>query len=145
MISFIAGDSEDDNGKFVGRFWENSTGIKLSAPYSVIGIVKNTKLEGMVLFDDYTYSSIEVHYSGNKCLSRSVIRYVLGYVFNQLNCNVLRIRPHSRNEESIDLVKRLGFEYEGILDKYYSLDDHGVMYKMYREQANKWIKLNGRT
>lgn len=143
-MEFISGNSEDEVGRLLAKFWENNTGKKLYSPYSAIGYISlSRRLDGVVLFTEYTGSNVEVHFKGYRCLNRAVIRKIGDYVFNDLKCNVLRVKPHSKDEKIIEYIKRLGFEYECTLNKYYDIDDHAVIFKIDREKAKKWISLNG--
>jgi RimJ/RimL family protein N-acetyltransferase len=119
------------------------TGEILGDPYSVIGVLKDKKIAGVVLFTEYNRSNVEIHICGKGCVSKRSIKIILNYVFNYLGCNILRAKPHSYQIEEINLLKRFGFAKDCILDKYYAIDDAAHVFSFHRNQAAMWIKLNG--
>lgn len=144
-MEFISGNSEDQNGKNIAKIWKNYTNEILGSPYSGVAIYNNGSrlVDGLALFTEYTGSNIEIHLIGKGILNRTTIKYLANYVFNDLNCNVLRVKLHSRTQEYIQkYLIRLGFEYETVLDEYYAIDDDAIIYKMNKDKAKKWINLN---
>lgn len=143
---FSSGNSNDFNGKILAKFWKKYTGKELYSPYSAVGIHSSVSrvLLGVIIFTEYTGSNVEVHMVtvNKRALDRATIRYIADYVFNYLNCNVLRVKLHSKTQKYIEkYLIRLGFKYEFTLEKYFGVDSDAIMYKFIRDNATKWIKL----
>lgn len=147
-MNFASGNSDDDIGKWLGKFYEENTGRKLSGPYSAIGCHYNLELKGVFIFMDYTGSNIEIHGYAPGHLSRQFIRKIANYVFNELECNVLRVKINKNNKKFRSVVMRIGFVFDCVLDDYFALNEEAIIYKYRRSWAKKWIKLvdlNGRS
>lgn len=139
-ITYI-GTSQDLNGVFIGNWFATRIGKPITPPYTAIGWGINGNLIAGVLFNDYTGSQIEAHIYGSGKITRRAIRRVFNYVFNELNCNVLRAKPEAKNEKLIELLPRLGFSFEAVLGKYYGplKENDAIVFKLEREQAKKWL------
>lgn len=142
-MSFASGNSDDEIGKWLGRWWEENSGNKLYGPYSAIGYHDDLKLKGVAIFTDYTGSNIEIHLHAPNCINTASLKYLFNYVFNELKCNVLRVKPKKSNKKIRSLLVRIGFVYECTLDDYYgpTEDDYALVYKFRRNWARKYIKL----
>lgn len=141
-MKFISGNCYDEVGRFLGEWWKENTGHALYDVYSAIGVHDGNYVLGVAIFTDYTGSNIEIHVCMPKRISKVFIKYILNYIFNELNCNILRVKAHEDSPKSIDILYRLGFKHECDLEKYYGKNENAVMLKFNREQAKKWINLN---
>jgi RimJ/RimL family protein N-acetyltransferase len=131
MINYNVGNCQNLMGRRIAKWFESQSGYTVNSPYSCIGINEGKELIGVLIFVDYTGSNIELHaFLHPGCITRKLIKYVARYVFVELGCNVLRAKPHHKNEIVIDLLGRLGFEYEATLERYYSDTDHAVVFKL---------------
>jgi len=80
-----------------------------------IGVGINAERYGVVAFDNYTDYDIELFYAGQHFLTRSLIRLVFNYIFNQLGCHRCTSRISADNDKALSIIKRLGFTEEGRL------------------------------
>lgn len=69
--------------------------------------------------------------------TKNVIKQLLSYPFNQLNCQRITTCIASRNQRAIKLNQGLGFKHEGTLRKGCGDDDMFVL-GMLKEDAKKW-------
>lgn len=139
----IGGTSNDEIGSLLGNWYANKLKFDFSPPFSAVGFLNENGIQGAALFSDYNGSNIEMHYYGPRCVTRQNFKVVLDYVFNQLKCNRFTVKPYRKDKILIDIVKRLGFIYEGELKNYYGIksEEDAIIYYMTKIEANKWIKL----
>jgi len=140
-MRFISGNYADETGKFLGQWWEENTGNLLRWPFSAIGVLRNDDLVGVAIFVDYTGSNVEAHVFAPNCLTKSSLRYFFNYVFNVLECNILRVKPFITNRKALEIINNLGFTYEYTLEQYYgpSKAEDAIMFKIKKDQVSKWV------
>lgn len=83
--------------------------------FKAIGVFDQERLMGAVIYDGFTPRDCNLHICVNdrRCVTRRVIRAVLGYPFTQLNLDRVSAQVWSDNQPSLELVQRLGFVLEG--------------------------------
>lgn len=147
-MRFISGNCLDETGQFLGKWWEENTGSKLTFPYAAFGAHNGTQLLGVVILANYNGSNIEAHIYAPRAVNRETIPVFLDYIFNQLGCNVLRATIITTNKKAIKFIEKFGFEQECLLESYFGpkVEEWAYLFKYTREKASKWITLdNGRT
>ena len=129
-----------DNQEGLKLFLEQKLKIKFWPPYFALGFATNEKKPiCVVLFNEYNGANIELTiYADRGMVTRTVIRYLAEYVFNQLKCRRLTVRTKKRNKSVLKLAPRLGFKYENVVSRYFP-DDDAVVFRMLREDC-KWIR-----
>jgi RimJ/RimL family protein N-acetyltransferase len=78
-------------------------------------------------------------------MRKSTIKDVYRYVFEQLKCERLTAKPYCTNKKLLQLLTRLGFEYECTQERYYKEGDEVIdaeVYKLTKENIPKWVGLN---
>lgn len=143
----ITGSCYDENGYILGEEYTKQTGFILSGSYSAIGWVKDTKIVGIAIFDNYTGVNIDLHIWGPGAITKSAIKQVYDYAFKQLKCIRLTGRIYKTNKNLLQLMHRTGFVYECTLQNYAGSPDEPIdveIYKISRNQAFKWISRHGR-
>jgi len=123
-------------------WYKNQLGSDITPLAPTLGVLDNySNIQGVFFFTDYNGSNIEIHAQATGCLNRFLIKFILNYVFNQLGCNRLTIKPYRREKRVIKAMIKLGFKYEAILKNYYGLTkgNDAIVYVMHRADAAKWI------
>jgi RimJ/RimL family protein N-acetyltransferase len=106
-----------------------------------IGLLRDGKLVGGVLFTRYTGTDICMHVAGNApgWVTLEFIRAAFRVPFIQLGCRRCSGLVRTDNLAAQRFDEKLGFKREGVLRK---ADDDGcdlIIYGMLREEC-KWIK-----
>lgn len=114
-------------------------------PYTAIGIINaEGRLTGGLVFWCYSGRSINVAMSGVACLKRSVFAAVIQYVFGQLKCDRLEVKPYTRHLRRV--ASRVGLRYEGTARSFYGVGINAHVYSLTREDlpafTARWA-LNG--
>lgn len=103
-----------------------------------IGLEKDGVLVAGIMVEDYTGTSCSMHVAGEgNWLTRDFIHFVFGYVFHQMNCNVVVGVLRSGNERAIKFDEKLGFEELVRIDGAHA-DGALVIMTMRRENC-RWI------
>ena len=142
-MQIIYGVSSNDIGQEIGGWFSEKQNKPVYPPYSNIMWVKDQKPVGAVLFNDYTGSSIEVHFHLPGLLNREVSGTVARYVFDQSRCNTLIGRIHRKNKKLLGVINRLGFKYLTVIPKYFGpeKENDAIMYYTNKEMFyNKWVR-----
>jgi RimJ/RimL family protein N-acetyltransferase len=105
----------------------------------------DTTVLGGATFTDYTGTSIAVHIAiVNPLITRTLIRAIGRYAFEQLRCKRLTLAAESTNLAALDLHKRLGAVHEGTLvGASRSGDD--ILLSRFEPSCEFWRKVNGRS
>ncbi len=141
----IYGHFNDSVGQLIAGYFTRDTGYPITGPYVAIGWFKNDKLVGQAIFNDYTGANIEIHLNLPRGISRTTIRDVYKYVFEWLKCERLTAKPYCTNKKLLQLLSRLGFEYECTQERYYKDGDvitDAIVYKPMKEKIPKWVGIN---
>jgi hypothetical protein len=126
---------EDDPS--VIAYMERRLGVKFSEPRIVRGFMtdKGEPLAA-VLFNNYSGSNIDVSVVAER-VTRSVLRFVSSYVFNQLGCRRMTANIKKKNKHAREMALRCGFTFESIAKQFYP-DDDAAVYRMLNEGEKKW-------
>lgn len=111
-------------------------------PFTAIGFTKDGEtLHGAAIFNGWNGSNIDITICGHGCLSRYSIGMAYQYVFGQLNASRLTARTARSNKRMQKLLPRLGFAFEGVMQRYYGTtrDLDGLVYRLLRADALKWL------
>jgi hypothetical protein len=141
----IYGKYDDSIGQLIGGYFVRNTGKPLTGPFTAVGWIKNEQLVGQAIFNDFTFANIEIHLHAPNCMNRKTIRDIYDYVFNILKCERLTAKPYCTNEKLLQLLERLGFIYEGSLEKYYKDNDvitDALIYKLTKNNIPNWVKMH---
>lgn len=144
-MQFTGGNSNDETGQALGKWFSEQTKTEINAPYSAIGFVKDNKLSGVAIFNDYTGSSVEIHIFTPNCFTREAIKFVYNYIFNDLKCNIFIAKPHRKNKKLLRILNKLNKNsFTAIIPRYYgpSKDEDAILHVFTREWASNWIKID---
>lgn len=82
--------------------------------HEVIALMDGDQLRGAVWLESYNGVSVTVHIAGAApgWITRTFLRRMFGYVFNDLGCRKMLAPVRTVNQVSVRLVKGLGFRCE---------------------------------
>lgn len=105
---------------------------------SAIGRVRDGRIVGGVLFEDYNGVNVFMHVAGiGNWLSRHMLSVTFDYVFNQLNCLRVTGVVSASNDAARRFDEKLGFVKEAIL-RDAAPDGDLIIYCMRREDC-RWL------
>jgi RimJ/RimL family protein N-acetyltransferase len=108
-------------------------------PAYTIANFKDGKISCVVVFHNQRQSGCEVSIVSDHGLSKGFIKVVFGYAFQLANLRRLSALVEIENQESIDLVERLGFIREGVLRHAADNGNNLYVYGMLKEEC-KWVR-----
>ena len=108
--------------------------------HEVIGVLKDGKLVGAIVFLNYRRQSIEFHLAGSPgWMTRGEIRQLFSYVFHQIGCLRLWCIIQRNNKPSRRGAERLGFKPKTPMEDEFGPGKDGILYSMRRCEC-KWLK-----
>lgn len=111
-------------------------------PCSAIGVIRNNKLVGGVVYTEYypEYKTVTVSFAFDDphWATREVLGSVCAFPFIQLDCNRANAMIARRNKRSRQFVEFLGFKLEGCARKGFGPED-AMIYGMLKKEC-RWIK-----
>src|SRR5689334_22746584 len=72
--------------ELVGAWAGHRLGTVFKEPYHALGVMKDGKLAGAVIFNDYDARNVEMTVYGPNAFTRGTAREIFGYAFNELDC-----------------------------------------------------------
>ena len=127
-------------GERVARFVGERCGAIIYPPFTCMGIERDGAVVCGVIFNCFTGNDVAVTVAGDRgAFTRSFIRAVGDYVFNQLGC--LRMSITTEQPHVIDIARRLGAQVEGVKRNHFGRGRDGIVLGLLKED---W-KFNGRT
>lgn len=135
----------------VAAWVQHQLGADLFAgDYSAIGVVDidaNVLIGGFVFYDFYPGAdvSIAVAATSPAFMSRHALRFVAGYVFNQLGVRRVSATTPRKYVKARSILTRLGFKQEGVKRHMFGRRKDGVIYGLLRADWRHWYCLYRRT
>ena len=104
-----------------------------------VGIVQDNTLLAGVVYYAYRHPNIEMSIASvsPKWCTRSVLRHLFNYPFNQLGCERITVFVDADNQAVQKFDERLGFVREGVLRKAHPRGD-AIIYGMLKSEC-RWI------
>jgi len=121
-------------------FLKERIGLTWSQDLRMIGKVEDGVLVGVIGYNQYTGSSCQMHFAGDKkgWFSRKVLSEIFRYAFDVLNCKVVYAQVASSNAEALDIDRRVGFKDVVFLPDAHP--DGGVyLLQMFKEDC-RWLR-----
>lgn len=115
----------------VVKFVSDLTGKAFCPPYTAMGIERDGKIVGGVLFNVFEGSDIHVSVAGSGW-TRDFLRAVGDYVFGLLGCE--RMTAITSNELTATFVERLGGKHEGVLRNHFGPGIDGIVGGILRDE-----------
>ncbi len=112
----------------------------IGSSYYTMAIIINDKLVGGVVFHDYRVKHdvwLTIYTTDRKWCNRKVLRRIFNFVFEDLKCQRASVLVDDDNEQSLNLVKRLGFRQEGFLRCFRENGKNAVLLGMLKNEC-KW-------
>lgn len=105
-----------------------------------LGVVKNGKLVGGVVFDKYTGRDIlmSAAFDHPGWCTRKTLRRLFAYPFQQLGCVRITTITRADNDKALRIDEGLGFKREGVLRKFFPGDADGIVLSILRDEC-KWL------
>ena len=124
----------------VARWAGERLGIANWGPCTAIGIVRDDRLVGAAVFNNFVWPNIEIsfvtttrHWGTPQC-----VRAIIGYPFLQLGCKRITSTTHEDNRPTRAFLLRMGFRQEGLhIDAL--PDGNAVSYGLLRRDAERWL------
>lgn len=108
------------------------------APFSIVGVIRESNLVGAVLYTNWRESAIEMACAFDGHLTRRDLRGLFAYPFMQLGCYTVLSIVERRNDRARKFNERLGFKHLGVIESGVSKGNDSIMYSMTRPQC-RWI------
>jgi hypothetical protein len=108
-------------------------------PAYTIANFQDGKINCVVVFHNQRQSGCEVSIVSDHGLSKGFIKVVFGYAFQLAKLRRLSALVEIENQESIDMVERLGFVREGTLRRAADNGNDLYVYGMLNEEC-KWVR-----
>ena len=112
-----AGSDKPELNKALADWCAANIGLprSFSAPYTTMGVFDGDKLLSVILFNNYQPEAgvIEIHGAGisPRWLTRSVLREMFQYPFEQLGCQMVVMRVSERNTRLLRILTAYGFDH----------------------------------
>lgn len=100
-------------------------------------------IAGMAVLDmDKRFGNAEIAMAATtpRWASRSTIRKLLSYPFEQLNCRRITTVTAASNEVALKMNRQLGFQQEGVMRKALG-DEDAIIMGLLKEEAERWLRL----
>lgn len=126
----------------VAQWASERMGQEFHPPYVAVGFLRDQRLCGSAIFNDWNGFNIEVTIYGPGAMCRVSIRYVYRYVFMQIGALRLTARTRRSNKVMCKLLPRLGFTFEGAEPWYFGpgKGDDALRFRLTRSHAERWMK-----
>ena len=108
----------------VARFVGGQIGSIIYPPFTAMGVERGGEVIGGAVFNCYTGPDIELTLAG-KVWSRSFLREVGAYAFDQLGC--VRVQMTTEQEKVAQYAERLGGKREGVLRDKFGKGRDGIL------------------
>jgi hypothetical protein len=123
---------------------EKIVGCNGFGPCTAIGVVRDGKLSGGVVYHEFRKHDVRVSIALDGAGFSVPWRLLFSYPFNELKCVRITSMIDKRNKRSRALCERLGFKMEGVHPKGVDGWATAVSYGMLKENC-RWIKHNGQS
>lgn len=110
-----------------------------------LGIIKDDKLVGGVVYDNYRPAaktvSVSIALTSKTALTKDLLKRLFAYPFIDLGCNRLMATIDVNNHPSLKLCRALGFTQEGTLRKASPAGSDLAIFGMLRDEC-RWLTNN---
>ena len=138
MIAQAFGDQAPKAIAYLARRLDVSPDALTATPYAVFLACKGNDAKGVVLYKNYASGDIEMICAGEPgWVTPGVLKFVLSYPFQQLNCNRITCLAHRKNKAMRSYLERMGFKLEGVKRKALNGTDI-IIYGLLRSE-NRWV------
>lgn len=114
---------------------------------AAVGVTKDDKIVGGILFTAWNGSDVEIHFFGPGVLTRRIVKAIMGMAVLHFNVNRMTVR--TRKPHMARGVSKLGAVYEGKIRRLYGPTDNdehaGEQYAFFRETMERLSGLKGKS
>ena len=119
-------------------------GVRFQEPFTAFGFTdKNGAINGACVFNDYyPGGNVEWTYVGPSSFSRSSLRFMARFCFDELKATRVTAKTRRSNSVVRRLLPKGGFLFECTQKRYFgpSKGDDALVFVMHRENAEKWLR-----
>ena len=114
-------------------------------PCTSMGIMIGNELIGGLIYNNYmeyptgSMIAISIATVSPRWATRRTLREIFSYPFVQLQVDRLQAITARTNHVTRKLLKRLGFQQEGVMRRYWDGHEDAFMFSMMPEEAARWI------
>jgi hypothetical protein len=102
---------------------EENLNVIIARPFTGLIIADNERLNGALIFNNYTKQNIDMTVLSLGPWSITNVRDIARYVFEKLNCKRVSCQTLTTNFSAINRLMKLGFELEGTAKDYFPQGD----------------------
>ena len=104
---------------------------------AAIGIVRNNRLVGAAVFQNFSGYNVELSYYGPQTFSAGIARALARYAIERFNVDRLTMRTNRRNASILKMFHRFGFKLEGVQHRYYGAFGDAAVFVLFREDLER--------
>lgn len=105
------------------------------------GLVRDGKLVGSILLQNFNGVNVELSYYGPMTLSLGIVRSIAKVVLTEFNAARVTVVTSKKNKRLMKSIQRMGFKLEGTQRCYFGARDcarsTGVRFVLFRERIEK--------
>jgi RimJ/RimL family protein N-acetyltransferase len=126
--------------RFVSGWVGRKVGIDDFGPCVALGVERDQELVAGIVYNNLREANIEATIASStpKWCTRSVLRAIFWYPFEQLGVGRLTAITELENDHVRTFLSRLGFQQEGIMRRGFRTGADAAVYGMLREEC-RWL------
>jgi RimJ/RimL family protein N-acetyltransferase len=122
----------------VAHWTWNAFAVEVAPVNAAIGIVRNNKIVGAILFQNFSGHNIEMSYYGPSTLSAGITKSICRYAVERFTTIArMTARTNRKNTKIIRFLSAIGFKLEGVQQRYYGPFGDAVSFVLFREQLER--------
>lgn len=122
----------------VADFLSDKLGMTFVPPYVCIGVVRNGRLIGGILYNGYQGSNVDVTVWGPRAFGRDTILIGFHYAFEQLKCERITVRTKRSNKLMQKIAPKLGLKFECVSPRFFGRNEDAIVYRVFRDEC-RWM------
>ena len=104
---------------------------------AAIGIVRNNKLIGAAIFQEFSGYNVELSYYGPQTFSAGIAKSLARFTVQRFDVDRLTMRTNRKNASILKMFHRFGFKFEGVQHRYYGPFGDAAVFVMFREDLDR--------
>jgi len=104
---------------------------------SAVGIVRENRIVGAIMFQGRSGFNIELSYYGPMTLSSGIFKALAKFTLDRFNIDRLTVRTNRKNIGLIKSFRGLGFKFEGLQHRYYGPFGDAAVFVLFREDLER--------
>jgi len=115
----------------IAEWTKNTFGVHPGKYEMAVGIIEDGQLVGSVMWHAWRIHDIEISYFGPRTMTLGIARECARVAIDHFGVSRVTARAAWTNKTMTRGVKKIGFEYEGIVHNGCGVDKDAVMYGLY--------------